>query len=66
MELGGALRIGPKKDKNDLFKKAYDEALDKNTYEIRFCELIIAFPAHQPTKEYRSAGKGCHRAVSSA
>ena len=40
--LGGTLRIGPKKDKNELFKKAYDEALDKNTYEIRFCDLISA------------------------
>jgi hypothetical protein len=27
---------------SELFKEAYDAALDKNTYEIRFCELISA------------------------
>ena len=25
---------------SELFKEADDAALDKNTYEIRFCELI--------------------------
>ncbi|WP_297011932.1 hypothetical protein, partial [uncultured Dialister sp.] len=27
---------------SELFKETYDVALDKNTYEIRFCELISA------------------------
>ncbi|MEE0291616.1 MAG: hypothetical protein UDQ48_03300, partial [Dialister sp.] len=27
---------------SELFKEADDAALDKNTYEIRFCELISA------------------------
>ncbi len=27
---------------SQLFKETYDEALDKNSYEIRFCELISA------------------------
>ncbi|WP_297011026.1 hypothetical protein, partial [uncultured Dialister sp.] len=27
---------------SELFKEAYDEVLNKNTYEIRFCELISA------------------------
>ena len=27
---------------SELFKEAYHVALDKNTYEIRFCELISA------------------------
>ena len=32
-----------------LFKETYDEALDKNSYEIRFDELISASLVHQPT-----------------
>ena len=36
-EVGTACGMG-----NSIFKETYDVALDKNTYEIRFCELISA------------------------
>ena len=32
-----------------LFKESHDEAVHKDSYESRLCELISASLAHQPT-----------------
>ena len=46
---------------SELFKESHDAALDKNTYEIRFCELISASPKSPPSGETPpQAAEGVH------
>jgi hypothetical protein len=44
---------------SELFKETDDEALDKNTYEIRFCELISASLGRSLNLQLKRSGEKC-------
>ena len=47
----GCTTVQAVNDSVELFKETYDAALDKNTYEIQFCELICASQGHWFTSQ---------------
>ena len=48
---------------SELFKEPHDEAVHKNSYKSRLCELISASLAHLPADKVPNFPKGSHAVI---